>query len=508
MNATPETTRKAAPTALVTTTAAATATAATMAPAATLVATAAATAIEAAEMDVATTTATADATETTTVEDVAVLDPAPLVATIEMTVTAAIVVIATTDETATTALTAALRITAEDAKPNPTPPPNERDSRTVFVQQLANRVRTHKLKEFFEKHAGPVIEAQIVKDRVSGRSKGVGYVEFKDEETVQKALQLTGRPLENIPIIVKLTEAEKNRQVKKPDDGGQSSSAPFHRLYIGNIHFNVTQEDLEAVFEPFGELDFAQLLMDDNGRSKGYGFVQYKEADNAREAMEKMNNFELAGRPIRVGLGNERSGAGADARNHGPNGNFQGSAFSGAGGRGPTAAFDRAGGRDDRNGGGSALDDTDVAGVNFNNYSRDALMRKLARTEEPAGGRDDAQAAKPRVDVKPLPVNVNTASRCIVLRNMYDPAEEQSEQFIQELEEDVKTECEDKYGRVVHIAVDRNTPGEVYLKFDKVQGGENAIKGLNGRYFGGRMINASPVVDAIYSSIFSRARAV
>lgn len=102
----------------------------------------------------------------------------------------------------------------------------------------------------------------------------VGYVEFKDEETVQKALQLTGRPLENIPIIVKLTEAEKNRQVKKPDDGGQSSSAPFHRLYIGNIHFNVTQEDLEAVFEPFGELDFAQLLMDDNGRSKGYGFVQ------------------------------------------------------------------------------------------------------------------------------------------------------------------------------------------------------------------------------------------
>jgi len=85
---------------------------------------------------------------------------------------------------------------------------------------------------------------------------------------------------------------------------------------------------------------------------------------------------------------------------------------------------------------------------------------------------------------------------------------EQSEQFIQELEEDVKTECEDKYGRVVHIAVDRNTPGEVYLKFDKVQGGENAIKGLNGRYFGGRMINASPVVDAIYSSIFSRARAV
>ena len=48
---------------------------------------------------------------------------------------------------------------------------DERDRRTVFVQQLAARLRTKELIAFFEK-AGPVKEAQIVKDRVSGRSKG------------------------------------------------------------------------------------------------------------------------------------------------------------------------------------------------------------------------------------------------------------------------------------------------------------------------------------------------
>jgi len=48
---------------------------------------------------------------------------------------------------------------------------DERDRRTVFVQQLAARLRTRELKEFFEK-VGPVAEAQIVKDRVSNRSKG------------------------------------------------------------------------------------------------------------------------------------------------------------------------------------------------------------------------------------------------------------------------------------------------------------------------------------------------
>jgi len=52
---------------------------------------------------------------------------------------------------------------------------DERDRRTVFVQQLAARLRTRELKEFFEK-VGPVAEAQIVKDRVSNRSKGYAHM--------------------------------------------------------------------------------------------------------------------------------------------------------------------------------------------------------------------------------------------------------------------------------------------------------------------------------------------
>ena len=55
--------------------------------------------------------------------------------------------------------------------PTPQPTEDERDRRTVFVQQLAARLRTKELIAFFEK-VGPVKEAQIVKDRVSGRSKG------------------------------------------------------------------------------------------------------------------------------------------------------------------------------------------------------------------------------------------------------------------------------------------------------------------------------------------------
>ena len=81
---------------------------------------------------------------------------------------------------------------------------------------------------------------------------------------------------------------------------------------------------------------------------------------------------------------------------------------------------------------------------------------------------------------------------------------EEGEAWVKELEDDVRAECEEKYGHVVHIALDPNTQGDIYLKFDRVQGGENAIKGLNGRFFGGRQISAQPVVDAVYSSLFAR----
>lgn len=81
-------------------------------------------------------------------------------------------------------------------------------------------------------------------------------------------------------------------------------------------------------------------------------------------------------------------------------------------------------------------------------------------------------------------------------------ARETSESWVKDLEDEVKAECEAKYGKIVHISLDPNSQGEIYIKFEKVSGGEKAIQGLNGRFFAGRRISASPVVDAVYSSMF------
>lgn len=78
-----------------------------------------------------------------------------------------------------------------------------------------------------------------------------------------------------------------------------------------------------------------------------------------------------------------------------------------------------------------------------------------------------------------------------------------------ETEEDVRQECNEKYGIVKHVGIDPNSQnGEVYVKFDRIQGGENAYRGLNGRYFDGQRISAKYVVDAVYNILFPKAAAL
>lgn len=151
---------------------------------------------------------------------------------------------------------------------------------------------------------------------------------------------------------------------------------------------------------------------------------RYHDPAEAKQALDKMNSFELAGRAIRVGLGNDKfTHESTQAMLRAKEPQFTGSAFSGSGGRGShaggTANFDRASNKDaERGGGASALDDTDVGGVNFSNYSRDSLMRKLARTDNP-----EPKVQPKTSSQKKAAVAQNPATRCVLLKNMYNQAE-------------------------------------------------------------------------------------
>nr|WP_319570565.1 RNA-binding protein [uncultured Draconibacterium sp.] len=72
-------------------------------------------------------------------------------------------------------------------------------------------------------------------------------------------------------------------------------------IYIGNLPFNMGEEDLREIFEEYGEVASAKIIMDKfTGRSKGFGFIEMEDDSEANKAIEELNNAEVAGRNIKV----------------------------------------------------------------------------------------------------------------------------------------------------------------------------------------------------------------
>ncbi len=79
------------------------------------------------------------------------------------------------------------------------------------------------------------------------------------------------------------------------------------KLYVGNLSYNTTEEDVRELFTPYGEITSLNLISDrDTGRPKGFGFVEMSTDQEARGAISGLNAREVDGRQIRVNEANDR----------------------------------------------------------------------------------------------------------------------------------------------------------------------------------------------------------
>jgi RNA recognition motif-containing protein len=79
-------------------------------------------------------------------------------------------------------------------------------------------------------------------------------------------------------------------------------------IYVGNLSYEVTEEDLKEAFEVFGEVETAKVIKDNySGRSKGFGFVEMSDKAKAESAIEGLNGKELKGRTLNVNEARPRS---------------------------------------------------------------------------------------------------------------------------------------------------------------------------------------------------------
>ena len=115
-------------------------------------------------------------------------------------------------------------------------------------------------------------------------------------------------------------------------------------IYVGNLSAKTTEEELHEAFESFGDVDSAKIIKDNlTGRSRGFGFVEMPNQDQAQAAIAGLNGKELGGSPLTVNEAKPRESRGGRS--------FGGGSRPG-GGR-PPGGGGFGGGRDRRGGGGS-----------------------------------------------------------------------------------------------------------------------------------------------------------
>ena len=129
-----------------------------------------------------------------------------------------------------------------------------------------------------------------------------------------------------------------------------------NKLYVGNLSYNIRDEDLQQAFAQYGSVSSAKVMMDrDTGRSKGFGFVEMGSDAEAQSAINGMNGQALDGRAIVVNEARpreERPGGFGGGRPGGGGGGFGGGGRSGGGGGFGGGGGGYGGGGGGRSGGG------------------------------------------------------------------------------------------------------------------------------------------------------------
>ena len=110
------------------------------------------------------------------------------------------------------------------------------------------------------------------------------------------------------------------------------------KLYVGNLPYGFSDTDLQNLFTPHGEVQSAQVIMDrDTGRSKGFGFVEMSDANQAQTAITALNGQEINGRALTVNEARpreDRAGGGGGGSRGGAGGRSGGGGgYGGGGGR-------------------------------------------------------------------------------------------------------------------------------------------------------------------------------
>nr|KJB79362.1 hypothetical protein B456_013G046000 [Gossypium raimondii] len=169
----------------------------------------------------------------------------------------------------------------------------------IFIKNLDKGIDHKALHDTFSAF-GNILSCKVATDS-SGQSKGYGFVQFDNEESAQKAIeQLNGMLMNDKQVYV-------GPFVRKQERDSAISNVKFNNVYVKNLSESTSDDDLKTIFGEFGLITSAVVMREPDGKSKGFGFVNFENTDDAARAVESLNGKKFDDKEWYVGKAQKKS---------------------------------------------------------------------------------------------------------------------------------------------------------------------------------------------------------
>ncbi|XP_031701155.1 polyadenylate-binding protein 1-like isoform X1 [Anarrhichthys ocellatus] len=169
----------------------------------------------------------------------------------------------------------------------------------IFIKNMDESIDNKALYDTFSAF-GNILSCKVVCDERG--SKGYGFVHFETHEAANRAIgTMNGMLLNDRKVFVGHFKSRKEREMEFG-----TKAMKFTNVYIKNFGEDYTDEKLKEIFTAFGRTLSVRVMKDERGRSRGFGFVNYANHEDAQKAVDEMNGKDMSGKILYVGRAQKR----------------------------------------------------------------------------------------------------------------------------------------------------------------------------------------------------------
>ncbi|XP_020644870.2 polyadenylate-binding protein 1-like isoform X1 [Pogona vitticeps] len=169
----------------------------------------------------------------------------------------------------------------------------------IFIKNLDDSIDNKALYDTFSAF-GNILSCKVVCDE--NGSRGYGFVHFETHEAANRAIDtMNGMLLNDRKVFVGHFKSRREREAEYG-----AKALEFTNVYIKNFGDDMNDERLKEIFSKFGNTLSVKVMVDNTGRPKGFGFVNFEKHEEAQKAVDDMNGKEINGRMLYVGRAQKR----------------------------------------------------------------------------------------------------------------------------------------------------------------------------------------------------------